>query len=776
MNTFPDPRLDECRSLLAKAQYQEAALLADQLVATIDNTQLMETLGLQAQARRGQGRYEDAIQSLHQRSKVAREQNDQDAQAWALIGVGQLYMLLNRYELALQALTEAVRLASAPLVESALLSALADVYAQTGAFDQAEWLCGRAIMALKVLDNEGFSPLADVYRIKAERQLAMARLAEAQGQYQRTLYVTEGIEIDARMGTGTLTKETELHATFGTEGDQVALVRQHAAALAPLVDLLAGRALMNLGDLQAAQDRLSKACDLARKHGDIAIKVEATAGLGRVALLGGRIADAIRQFATAVDEAERWLTYFEVEEFRAGLRTRLTDTYADLIITAARSGRTELAWRTIERARAREFLASLRSADNALHLIGPEVRLLEKFTNQIGAISNRLLEVEPNTTLYGQLREVRSRFLDEKARYLQELRRYPRRLAFMDNTVASSEQVLNVLGTDTAFVEYFLTPNQVLVTVITDGSFQVIELEIHPDALTSQVQLFMNTIGKPPIRESDETWRTLAGSLYKALWAPLIPHVRHKPRVCIVPHGAMFELPFAVLGTDEPLLTQTEIVYAPSASILTVVGSKPLRHLKRVGVFANPLPNGSWDLPATEQEANAISQTSFEAAFWHGPDATPKTVMEAASTVDILHLACHAEFDAQRPLLSALLLAPEEGESGRLETYSIYGAEVKAQLVVLSACETGRFAHGPADELQGFVRAFMSAGACTVIGSQWIVDDPATASLMTSFYEMLAAGESPGAAVRSAQLNLYSLPSYTHPYYWAAFALYGGWR
>ncbi len=765
MSATTDSRFEECQQLLAEAQYQQAMPLADRLVATKDGTQLIEALYLQAQSRRGGGHYGEAIQALCQRRKVAHELGDATAQAWSLINLGRLYLLLNRYELALESLTEAIRLPSTLQADIALLSALADVYAQVGALGHAEWLCDQALMLLQDAFNSGHLAWgADATQSMAERRLAVARLAEAQGQYQRALYVLEGIEIDA---TYLIPYDVP---------DQALLIRQNATALAPLVDMLAGRAHLNLGELQNAEERLAQARDTAQQRGDVAIEVEATAELGRIRLQEGNLAEAVAQLAAAVDQAERWLTYFEVEEFRSGLRRRLAKTYADLVVVAARAGNGELSWQTIERARAREFLASLRTTKNTFQQIGPDTRRIEELTQRIGALSGRLLEVERGSSLFGRLREERKALLDEKVRYLQKLQRLPRRLALVDTAVVSSDRLAGFLGNDTAFVEYFFTPEQVLGVLIVDGSLHLIELKVHPNAVTRRVQRFLRVVGKFPSRSGDDSWRALASQLYNALWAPLMPHIGHKPRVCVVPHSALLELPFITLGADEPLLKQTEIVYAPSGSILTVVGNKPVLDLQRVGVFANPLPEGRWSLPSTEQEAKAIAQTSLEVTSRCGSEATLSSVINAARSVDVLHLACHAEFDPERPLLSALLLASEEGEPEKLEAHTIYGAEVTAKLVVLSACETGRFEHELTGELQGLVRAFMIAGASAVIGSQWIVDDPATARLMASLYEALAAEERPGAALRSAQLSVSSDPHYAHPYFWAAFGLYGNWR
>src|SRR5262249_44287010 len=158
---------------------------------------------------------------------------------------------------------------------------------------------------------------------------------------------------------------------------------------------------------------------------------------------------------------------------------------------------------------------------------------------------------------------------------------------------------------------------------------------------------------------------------------PLNEVLSRKRRICIVPHGPLFNLPFAALLADnnEFLLTRAEITYAPSISILAAVTKQVNPPLRRLSVFADPLPDGQWSLPGARDEANTIQSAPFDVEAHLGAEVTPAAVLNAAKTTDILHLACHAEFDENHPLLSALLLADESGEPGRLEAHAIYNAE-----------------------------------------------------------------------------------------------------
>ncbi len=147
----------------------------------------------------------------------------------------------------------------------------------------------------------------------------------------------------------------------------------------------------------------------------------------------------------------------------------------------------------------------------------------------------------------------------------------------------------------------------------------------------------------------------------------------------------------------------------------------------------------------------------------------------------ILHLATHGVLDSQRPELSAIVLSlvDERGQpqNGFLRLNEIYNLNLPADLVMLSACQTGLGKEIRGEGLVGLTRGFMYAGAARVGTSLWKVDDSATAALMGRFYQaMLKEGKSPAAALRAAQLDMLKQRRWQSPYYWAAFTMQGEWK
>jgi CHAT domain-containing protein len=179
-------------------------------------------------------------------------------------------------------------------------------------------------------------------------------------------------------------------------------------------------------------------------------------------------------------------------------------------------------------------------------------------------------------------------------------------------------------------------------------------------------------------------------------------------------------------------------------------------------------------LLASRAEAEAVGDEVFlgarasEAGFWKALKRPWRAV----------HVACHGVVDLERPLGSSLELAAAPGDDGRIDTPEIVRCRLRTDLVVLSACETARGRVHLGEGLAGFTRAFMLAGAPRVICALWKVDDEATKALMVKFYDLWnpkdgTPGLSAAGALRQAQAFIRAQERWRHPYYWAAWVLWG---
>jgi CHAT domain-containing protein len=224
----------------------------------------------------------------------------------------------------------------------------------------------------------------------------------------------------------------------------------------------------------------------------------------------------------------------------------------------------------------------------------------------------------------------------------------------------------------------------------------------------------------------------------------------------VVPHDVLHYLPFHALYSPHGkyLIEEHTLHYLSSASLLPFVVGKRREGSTTILSIGNPHARDDRDnLPLAESEAIEVKKQFPSSLVLLREDASEAKVKRLSPNYDVLHFAGHAELNEKEPLESAILLANDGGEDGRLEVREIFGMNLKANLVVLSGCETGLGKLSTGDELVGLTRAFIYAGAPSVVASLWKVDDASTAYLMSSFYKNLRT-KTEAEALREAQLEM----------------------
>jgi CHAT domain-containing protein len=188
-------------------------------------------------------------------------------------------------------------------------------------------------------------------------------------------------------------------------------------------------------------------------------------------------------------------------------------------------------------------------------------------------------------------------------------------------------------------------------------------------------------------------------------------------------------------------------------------------------------------LPEAEKEVKTLGQLygASKSEVYVGSEAREDRFKAEAGQAKILHLATHGFLNDANPMYSAVVLASGDSglEDGLLETWEIMKMDLKADLVVLSACETARGHIGPGEGVIGLSWALFVAGAPTTVVSQWKVESQSTTALMTAFHRvrktdvMHHTSFATGRALRDAELELIHSTQYSHPFYWAPFVVIG---
>ena len=334
------------------------------------------------------------------------------------------------------------------------------------------------------------------------------------------------------------------------------------------------------------------------------------------------------------------------------------------------------------------------------------------------------------------------------------------------------------------------------------------------------------------VEAADNLYKVKARDLSQMLLGPIAGQLRDR-KLIFVTEGALHFVQFETLpvpqsqvaGTTESdslLIAKNEVVVIPSMTTLLAMRAARKRSASSgrvVAIIADPVFNHNDDrvggqerspavVPAASasssergasenvlrdgpsrlvyasEEADAILGAAPRGATMiaRGFDASRETAMSSPiGEYQIVHFATHGFLDSEHPELSGILLTKVDQNgverNGLLALHDIYTLDLSAELTVLSACQTALGKEVRGEGLVGFTHSFMSAGSKSVVASLWKVNDQATASLMSDFYEsMLQKGMPPVAALRAAKLKLMQDRRWNAPYYWAGFVFQGDYQ
>jgi CHAT domain-containing protein/uncharacterized protein HemY len=365
---------------------------------------------------------------------------------------------------------------------------------------------------------------------------------------------------------------------------------------------------------------------------------------------------------------------------------------------------------------------------------------------------------------------------------------------FHDDSVAILEFVLN----EEDCILFVLTGNNLGDTGPGLSSYRI---KAGAQELNARAEKFRQEIGSRQL-----SFATSARTLYDLLLAPAEKQLEGKKRLLIVPDGGLWNLPFQALQDHNHhyLLERYSIAYAPSlTAVREMMGLRDLRKAdsaKGVTLLAmgNPLLQGAAKtdfeavfrdeklspLPEAGKEVRALGRLygSPPSHIYVGNQAREDRFKAEAGNFKVLHLATHGFLDNANPMYSNIALSSSEeaGEDGLLEAWEVLNMDLKADLVVLSACETARGKVGGGEGMVGLTWAFFIAGVPTTVASQWKVESHSTTELMVAFHQSLRKlSDDPGnkftvaRSMQQAALKLLHDPEYSHPFYWAGFVLVG---
>jgi tetratricopeptide (TPR) repeat protein len=564
-----------------------------------------------------------------------------------------------------------------------------------------------------------------------------------------------------------------------------AFARQGLVARAAYARLLVARAAYSGGDLRKAARAARMILDSASDIHAPVVVYQCHHLLGRIARDRGQPRAAIDHFRAAVATIEGMRTGIAVDEFKATFLRDKIAAYEDAIGACLDQGTDEgadEAFRLVELSKSRALAELLARYARGVAGAGlpPEVRerlsrLIEElnwYTSQNGLEDDK-----------GDQRraESASRYRREIARCERQIAQLLRRAGversgFGDGNLAygaSATDLISALGDGETAIEFFTIGDEVSAFVLSDGKLSVIRgiasgrhVEHLAASMRFQIEKFNygSDYVNPYFGQLKRSTDQYLTQLHELLFAPL-EGVVDGDRLVVIPHGALHYIPFHALRSDgRYLIERFEISYAPSATVLRLCKQRKPSRVKRDSMVALGLAERG--TPSIEEEIDALGALFPDSVCLTGNRATRENLMQFAPRARFLHLASHGYFRRDNPMFSFLKLA-----DSNLNFYSLLDMNLNAEMVTLSACQTGVNAVFPGDELHGLMRGFLSAGAPSLVVSLWAVNDRSTADLMLEMYKRIGAGETKRQALRHAQLAVRD--QYGHPYYWAPFLLMG---
>ena len=786
----------------------------DQLESMGDRRRSATVLDNIARVYRTLGDYGRGLE-LSRRALAIRESlDDREGMSRSLNSMSESYRAEGNYAAALEALLRSLDLRTAIGYVLAVAEAqnnIAVIYEAQGNYPQAIAYLRKslALNSAKVHSEP----------LEAEIHTHLGEIYARQGLHTRAITSLErALAVSTKAGLTLQAADARLAlARADISLDRLTLAEQqlqNVVAFRTTTGDRSGRAeaLIELAEIARRRNRPEQGLTLATEARDMANAMEIPEIRWRAMTAVGRMNAALKRTDEARADFEGAITIVEDmrvlnaggEESQSRFFANRQEPYRERIALALAASNTADAFFFAERSKARVLLDVIRSDRIPITkaMTDTEQRREVELRTLLTSANSELLFAasvvprdETGVTRFQQKRDRRR--LDYEEFQAQLYIAHPElRVSRADVPVIGVEEAQRLTsGPSEAIVEFVAGPTQTHAFVISATGVRAFALTTRTAEISRQVQVFRDQLASRDLRVSES-----AKLLYLTVLGPLRAVLAGKTSLVIVPDGMLWNLPFQALqdSSGHYLIEATSVSYAPSVTVLReTMRPRPNRPAaSTLLAFGNPAFGGSAakdtspqvrsglaPLPETEREVRALA-TIYGASsrVYIGAEASEDRWNVEAASAQVVHLATHGVLDNASPLYSHLVLSPTENkraDDGLLEAWEIMDTQLRADLVVLSACETasGRIAAG--EGVIGLMWAVFVAGAPATLVSQWPVDSASSTALMVAFHRDWSGGHrqvSKARALQHASLAVLHTPGFSHPFYWAGFILAGDGR
>lgn len=755
-----------------------------------------------------------ALENFHQSLAIAEEIGDKEGIARTVNNIGVIYMFNGNYAQALEHLTKAMslqgELQNKELAAHAL-SNIAVVYDLQGNYLQALdyyqkslnlWeQIGDKAHAANVLNNMGDYRLLGSYDVALDYNKKALAIAEEIGDKQ---LVGKAL---ANVGNAYLMKGDHQQAmNFTRRSLSIAQELNNLELQASQLKQLA-KEYYSQGDYANALE-YSESAVVASKTVDsrqtlwaaLEIKGKSYRALNE----SGKARQAFEEAIATIEDWRSLIAGGEVEQL--SLFAEKTSVYHEMIDLLITQNRIAEAFVYAERVKARVLLDVLHSGkiQIAQAMTAQELQEEKKWGKQLVELNEQIRrenqKEQPNEEIVRQLNAgLQKARLDFDSFRTKLYVTHPElKIRRGEASAIRMEEAADLMDPNTAMLEFIVTDEKTYLFVLSKESesvaARVYGIPIPQKDLIERVQAFRGLIAN-----RDPGFQKAATELYQLLLLPAVTEISAKTKLVLAPDAILWELPFQILKSEKGrfLLEEHALSYTPSLTVYREM--KRLRKASPVEertllAFGNPtLGKESAQqlkliyrdeklvpLPEAEKEVQALEKLygSDKSQVYVREQAREDRLKQEAGSFGILHLATHGILNDMTPLYSQIVLAQGEStakEDGLLEAWEVMNLNLKADLVLLSACNTALGRVGRGEGMIGLTWAFFIAGSPAIVVSQWKVDSASTTQLMLEFHKNLRSSDShsKAEALRAAALKLMQTDQYRHPFYWAPFVVIG---
>jgi len=741
-------------------------------------------------AERRLGNYDAALSDFRQAETIFRQLGNEPNVARSLNSVGLVFEDTGDYRRAMQALQQSLEIAvrhNEVLGQAFVLNNMSGVAIDEGDYDLAASYAARSLKIKETVASKeelattlinaglvdhhaGRNREAEEYLKRAIRIGKEAGLKPVEAEGLRKL---GRLEFDQKRYTAAIANLESCMRLSQESGDRLN-VAQDWGWLA--------RVRLAMGDTAGALDLANRARDLAREIGTSPELLVPSLAAGHIYRTSGRRVEARAALQDAIQATEQLRdTVVGQDSQREAFLAEHTEAYREMTALELQEGHWAAALTMSERSKSRALLDLLGGRDRAGRMMGAaegarETQLRGRLAS-LGAQFRLASSETPPAKV--KMRELRAQ-MDGAHAELAEFRvaldaAHPELSVQRGDVQPVGWPGAADLAADskTAILDYAVTPAGTYLFVIRRG-FPIAAHRVKAADLGKQIAEF-----REKLATRDPEFPEAAGRLYQVLVAPARAELAGMTKLIVAPDGDLWQVPFQALRTPAGryLIEDAAIFYAPSLSVVAAL--RKSQHLSNdasltLAAFGNP--TGDWAESESEVSELAALYGSPASHVWVGAQASEDNFRRNAGAYDVIHVAAHGVFDEQHPQRSRLVFhAPQgkEQQDGWLQADEIRELEMHAAVVVLSGCETGRGSFEEGEGAVGMAWAFLAAGNHAVLASQWRVESVSTTQLMAGFHSAWRGGSGKAEALRKAALELLHDEKFRHPFYWAAFQLFG---